>query len=298
MFEVITQTQPDDYQSLTILKDGYTKLGQADEALKASRRLAEAYFNAGSYTLAMQECETIMKVQPNSPEMLAMLGEIETRLNGTQTPVMAVGPNGGLVTSTLGGADGGLVASAMEGGLIRGSNGASDGSLINLQSRSAHALSSDRGDEQLAKFLVMQQLFSDEEVAAGMEAVALENQNLDGQTIAASLIDKLCGQDVKKTEAVLSALIDRTKFAYVPLEYYDLDRQIVRMLPDELTLGRLFVPFDLISRTIMMACCNPYDAAGREAVQQSLDYTVAWYLARPSAVTKALQDSYRLEPKA
>jgi hypothetical protein len=69
-------------------------------------------------------------------------------------------------------------------------------------------------------------------------------------------------------------------------------------LPDELTLGRLFVPFDLISRTIMVACCNPYDAAGREAVQQQLDYTVAWYLARPGAVAKALQDAYRLEAKA
>ena len=70
-------------------------------------------------------------------------------------------------------------------------------------------------------------------------------------------------------------MIDRTKFAYVPLEYYDVDRQIARMLPDHLTLGRLFVPFDLISRTIMVACCNPFDAAGREAVQQSLDYTVS-----------------------
>ena len=59
----------------------------------------------------------------------------------------------------------------------------------------------------------------------------------------------------------LSGLIDRTKFAYVPLEYYDVDRQIARMLPDHLTLGRLYVPFDLISRTIMVACCNPFDAA-------------------------------------
>ncbi len=61
-------------------------------------------------------------------------------------------------------------------------------------------------------------------------------------------------------EKVLSALIDRTKFAYVPLEYYDLDRQIAPMLPDSLTLGRLFVPFDLVSRTMMVACCNPFDA--------------------------------------
>jgi len=99
-------------------------------------------------------------------------------------------------------------------------------------------------------------------------------------------------------DQALSNLIDRTKFAYVPLEYYDVDRQIARMLPDNLTLGRLYVPFDLISRTIMVACCNPFDAAGRDEVQQSLDYAVAWYLARPDAIIKGLQEIYRLESRA
>ena len=55
MFEVITQTQPDDYQSLEILKVAYQKLGKTPEAAKISRRLAEAYYNVGSFSLAMQE---------------------------------------------------------------------------------------------------------------------------------------------------------------------------------------------------------------------------------------------------
>ena len=80
MFEVILQTQPDDYQSLEILKEAYAKVGRATDSLKTSRRLAEAYFNAGSYTLAMQECEVILFKEPNAPEILAMLGDIETRL--------------------------------------------------------------------------------------------------------------------------------------------------------------------------------------------------------------------------
>jgi len=113
-----------------------------------------------------------------------------------------------------------------------------------------------------------------------------------------SLLDYLCKENVDSLEKVLSALIDRTKFAYVPLEYYDIDRQIAPMLPESLTLGRLFVPFDLVSRTMMVACCNPFDAAGREAVQQSVDYTVMWYLARPAAIVRSLQNIYRLESRA
>jgi len=79
---------------------------------------------------------------------------------------------------------------------------------------------------------------------------------------------------------------------------YDTDRQIAPMLPEVLTLGRLFVPFDLVSRTMMVACCNPFDSAGRDAVQQSVDYTVSWYLARPSSIVKTLQSVYRLDSRA
>src|SRR5262249_3635383 len=80
MFEAITQTQPEDYQSLEILREAYTKIGRHDEALRTSRKLAEAYFNAGSYTPALQQCEMILTREPNAPEILAMLGEIEQRL--------------------------------------------------------------------------------------------------------------------------------------------------------------------------------------------------------------------------
>jgi hypothetical protein len=277
MFEVITQTQPDDYQSLEILKEAYQKVGRGADSLKTSRRLAEAYFGAGSYTLAMQECEVILLKEPNAPEILAMLGDIETRLQAAGHAIASTGSKSGLIAPNK--------------------NGAHDGGLVDLQHGKNAQDAHDRGDEHLAKFLVMQQLFTEDQVTKALETVNHLNKDLSGQSLAASLLDKLCRQDTDKVDQSLSGLIDRTKFAYVPLEYYDIDRQIARMLPDHLTLGRLYVPFDLISRTIMVACCNPFDAAGREAVQQSLDYTVTWYLARPDAIIKALQDIYRLESR-
>jgi tetratricopeptide (TPR) repeat protein len=286
MFEVILQTQPDDYQSLEILKEAYQKVGRADDSLKTSRRLAEAYFNVGSYTLAMQECEVILLKEPNAPEILAMLGDIETRLQAAGHTIVATGSKNGLIAQTSGNGVNGLTR-----------KGPDDGGLMDLQ-QSRHGQNlQDRGDDHLAKFLVMQQLFTEDQVEKAMETVKTLNKDLSGQALGASLLDKICRQDTDKLDAALSQLIDRTKFAYVPVEYYDVDRQIPRMLPDNLTIGRLFLPFDLISRTIMVACCNPFDAAGREAVQQSLDYTVTWYLARPGAIIKSLQDVYRLDSK-
>ena len=272
MFEAITQTQPDDYQSLEILKEAYRKVGRDADCVRTSRRLAEAYFTAGSYALAMQECEAVLGKEPNAPDILAMLGEIEARLQAAGAAVVkSAGENG---------------SGQAEGALIDIVPGANVGKVSSLH---------ERGTDHLAKFLIVQQLFPEEEVKPAMKAVDQMNKELPPQTIAASLLDHLCKDDVEKSEKILSALIDRTKFAYVPLEYYDVDRQIAPMLPEHLTLGRLFAPFDLVSRTMMVACCNPFDAAGREAVQQSVDYTVMWYLARPSAIVKALQGIYRLD---
>jgi len=282
MFEAITQTQPDDYQSLEILKEAYAKVGRNDEAFQTSHKLAEAYFNAGSYTQALQECEVILLKEPNAPEIVAMLGNIEARLQASgQALANKSSPVGGLVEAASLRGEGSLI----DVGLGREQR---FGRVTNLH---------ERGDEQLAKFIIVQQLFGEQEVNAVLETVKEANKDLAGHTMAMSLLDELCKDNGSRLEAVLSALIDRTKFAYVPLEYYDTDRQIAPMLPENLTLNRLFVPFDLVSRTIMVACCNPFDIAGREAVQQSVDYNVSWYLAKPAAISKSLQFIYRLGPR-
>ena len=217
MFEAITQTQPDDYQSLEILKEAYQKVGRQEESLRVARRLAEAYFNSGSHTNAMQECEAILVKEPNAPDILAMLGEIETRLQASgQAIVNAASKNGAGEDS-----DGSLIDIGSRAGKV--------GKLANLH---------ERGDDHLAKFLIVQQLFAEEEVNAALEGITRLNKDLSGEALASSLLDTLCKDDEARLETVLSALIDRTKFAYVPLEYYDVDRQIAPMLSCLLRHGR------------------------------------------------------------
>ena len=288
MFEAITQTQPEDYQSLEILKEAYTKIGRHDDALKVSRKLAESYFNSGSYTPALHECEMILTRQPNAPEIVAMLGEIEQRLQASgQAIVEKSKSTSNLVNGPFTKGDGSLVSPTVEGALIDvdPSRGKNLGRIANLQ---------ERGDDHLAKFLIVQQLFTEEHVNSALETTKEANKDLHGQAMALSMLGELTREKPQQLEPVLSALIDRTKFAFVPLEYYDTDRQIAPMLPEYLTLGRLFVPFDLVSRTMMVACCNPFDSAGRDAVQQSVDYTVSWYLARPSSIAQTLRAIYKL----
>lgn len=96
------------------------------------------------------------------------------------------------------------------------------------------------------------------------------------------------------SDNLISGIVERAKYAYIPLENYDVDRQIVKLLPESITLGRLVIPFDIVSRTMMVAVENPFDAGAKAAAEQAVDYHIQWYMATPSAIRKVLRDAYRL----
>src|SRR3989441_2572553 len=81
MFEVITQSQPQDYQSLEILKEAYHKLGREKEVIQASKRIAQAYVMMGQLSSAILEYESVLQRCPEDAEVLAALSEIENKAN-------------------------------------------------------------------------------------------------------------------------------------------------------------------------------------------------------------------------
>ncbi len=301
MFEVISQAEPGDCQSYDILKEAYLKIGQIEAALQVSRKLAEAYLNMGLYSSALLECEGILQLQPNSPDIVALMGEIESRTapanrNGSSTN----GAEFGLVSETSQEPASliALPAARNKGASPNGTNGA-NGKSPNLDPSHDVALdlAGDDGNEHFARFLIFHRLVNESDVTAALARVMAINSKLDGQALAGSLLDEITRTGNQEMDTLLSSLVDSTKFGYVPLEYYDIDRSVVRMLPDNLTLGRLIVPFDIVSRTMMVALCNPFDAAAKQAVQSSLDYHIQWYLAKPAAITRVLRDVYRLDAR-
>src|ERR1700680_2138230 len=79
MFEVITQSQPQDYQSLEILKEAYSKLGREKDVMSTSKRIAQAYVQLGQLSSAILEYETVLQRFPDDPDVQAALKEIETK---------------------------------------------------------------------------------------------------------------------------------------------------------------------------------------------------------------------------
>src|SRR5213078_693042 len=151
----------------------------------------------------------ILTRDPNAPEILAMLGEIEQRLQASGQAIIDKDKSkttSGLASSLFTRNDGSLIAPTGEGALIDvdPTRGKGLGRITNLN---------ERGDDHLAKFLIVQQLFPEEEVNAALEAAKTANKELSGSALATSMLEELCKGKPEQLDAVLSALIDRTKFA-------------------------------------------------------------------------------------
>ena len=82
MFEVITAADPDDYQSMEILKEAYTKLGREKDAIEASKKIAKIYVRLGQISSAILEYEGVLQRSPDDGEALAALGELESKMPG------------------------------------------------------------------------------------------------------------------------------------------------------------------------------------------------------------------------
>src|SRR5271169_1923804 len=92
MFEVITQSQPQDYQSLEILKEAYSKLHREKDVAGTSKRIAQAYVQMGQLSSAILEYETILQRYPNDPDVQAALSQIESKASSFPPEAMPSDP--------------------------------------------------------------------------------------------------------------------------------------------------------------------------------------------------------------
>jgi tetratricopeptide (TPR) repeat protein len=285
MFEVILQSNAEDCQSMEILKEAYWKLNRHSDALAITRKLADTYHSLGQYSSALLEYEGILQKDPNNKEIMAMLSEVEAKLHSVNGKAPADKSSSGDLPIAM---DFGSIITDDPTLITTSATIKSDPGSHEVK------LESD-GNEALAKFLIQHRLAPEDTVKTCLERVVKMNKNAGEGNLAHSLIDEISRTGMTSMENLLCGILDRSKFAYIPLDCYEVDRQVVKMLPESLSLSRMIVPFDLISRTIMIATANPFDAQGKEAVQQLLDYNIQWHVASPAAISRVLREAYRLE---
>jgi Type II secretion system (T2SS), protein E, N-terminal domain len=107
----------------------------------------------------------------------------------------------------------------------------------------------------------------------------------------------LVEEQLVKLEDVLTVMVDRSALPYLPLSTYDTDRDAVCLLPRDLCFEKCIVPFDLISRSVLIATANPFDMAARSQAEVMLAYNVFWYVTSPDEIHGALRRAHGLDSK-
>jgi hypothetical protein len=265
MFEVITQSQPQDYQSLEILKEAYSKLGREKDVVGTSKRIAQAYVQLGQLSSAILEYETILQRFPNDPDVQTALKEIEHKANNL----------------------GGQASSAEPAALTKMATAALNGRKLPGKGQAADV---DDGRQMMHKIFVESKIIS----AGDFDLCwTTPDISLPPNGVVEPFIQVLADKGIVLSDRSLKILADKTRLGYLPLDKYEVDLELARSFPADLCRRWCIMPFDRMSKSILVATANPFN---RQAAKDLADVTpsrLLWYLVPPSEIVLNLRKAFR-----
>lgn len=259
MFEVITQSQPQDYQSLEILKEAYSKMGRDKDFLGTSKRIAQAYVQMGQLSSAILEYETILQRCPEDPDVRSALKQIESKATTfASQPVMIE-----------------AVKSA-----VKAKNVADKAPTLEL----------DDGQQQMRKVFVDTRIIS----SSDFDLCWADSRGTGAKdAIIDPFILVLNDKGIVPVEKSLKILSDKAHTGYLPLDKYDVDLELARKFRAETCRRWCVLPFDRMSKSILVATANPYNQQAAKEIAATTPQRLLWYLATPVEIIKNLRKVFR-----
>ncbi len=262
MFEVIVQSQPNDCQSLEILKEAYTKLGREPDVIRISKRIAEAYTQMGQLSSAILEYETVLQRRPNDAEVQTALRQIEDKASNSAAQSAVSEPA--------------ALAPQSETKFRRRAR-AAEGEI-------------DDGRKTMQKIFVESKV-----VSAGDFDVCWHTPNLTGgqPDVVEPFIQTVHDKGLFTVEKSLKLLADKSRTGYLPLERYEVDMDLLRGFPAEVCRRWCVVPFDRMSKSILVATANPFNQQAAKELAEATPHRLLWYLAAPTELIQTVRKAFR-----
>jgi tetratricopeptide (TPR) repeat protein len=264
MFEVITQSQPHDYQSLEILKEAYAKLGREADAINTSKRIAQAYVELGQLSSAILEYETILQRHPEDPDVQKALKQIESTASSFPAEATA-----------------GLPAPAAK----TASQPEAAAKSSKIPSRDV-----DDGRRTLHRLFVESKIISSSQFDLCWPAPDLSVSPAD---VTEPFIKNLADKDIYAVEKSLKLMSDKSRVAYLPLTSYDMDIELARSFPPAICRRWCILPFDRMSQSIFVATANPFNQQAARELAEGSNSRLLWYLVPPADLVKTIRKIYR-----
>ncbi|MEY4385819.1 MAG: hypothetical protein RLY20_1102 [Verrucomicrobiota bacterium] len=265
MFEVITQSQPQDYQSLEILKEAYNKLGRDKDAVSTSKRIAQAYVQMGQLSSAILEYETILQRFPDDPDVKAALTQIESRAANFSVEAMSPIPE----PASTGGPKGDTGFNKRTGASFKDVDDGRNG---------------------------MKKLFVDGKhiTMADFDLCWPTSDLMISPPDAIDpFIQVLADKSIFPIEKSLKLLVDKSRLGLIPLEKYDLDVELARSFPVDSCRRWCVMPFDKMSKSVLVATANPFNVQAAKELAQATPFRILWYVASPVEIVKNLRKTFR-----
>jgi hypothetical protein len=271
MFEVITQTQSQDYQSLEILKEAYSKLGRDQDVVNTSKRIAEAYVQLGQFSSAILEYETILQRHPEHPEVQAALKEIETKASSfpaEPSPMM------------------------ME---EHPEEHSAPAKLSLAPARSAKVVDMDGkpvedGRDAMGKIFVESKIIS---VGDFDLCWPIPDLSSPPEGVVEPFVQVLSDNGILPEEKSLKLISDKSRTAFLPLGCYDLDLDLTRKFSSVTCQRWCVLPFDRLGKAVLIATANPFNQQAAKELAEAGNHRLVWYLATPAELVKNLRKAFR-----
>jgi hypothetical protein len=268
MFEVITESQPQDYQSLEILKEAYMKLQREDDVIRTSRRIAQAYVHLGQLSSAILEYESILQRHPDDADVMAALGEIEAKANSLSTSAVAPPP-----------VEPEPVARPHSNGVAAQRNGKPVPSDI------------DDGRQTMYKIFVESRLISKGDFDLSWVTPVM---SIPPRQPLEPFIQLLGDKNTVAVEKSLKLIADKSRLGFLPIERYDVDLDLARTFPSESCQRWCVLPFDKMSKSILVATANPFNRQAAKELESATQARLIWYLAPPADIIKWIRRAFRI----
>jgi hypothetical protein len=265
MFEVITQSQPHDYQSLEILKEAYSKLGREKDVIGTSKRIAQAYVTMGQLSSAILEYETILQRYPNDPDVQAALKQIETE--ATNFPLEAMPGE-----TTI------LSKSSLQVGRSSRTPGKPPPAEV------------EDGRGTMYKIFVESKM-----ITAGDFDLCWTTPDPAAPPggVIEPFIQVLADKGILSVDKSVKVVCDKSRAAYLPLKSYDIDMDLTRTFPAATCQRWCVLPFDRMSKSVFVATANPFNQQAAKELAEATRNRLLWYIVPPLDLVSNVRKAFR-----
>lgn len=137
--------------------------------------------------------------------------------------------------------------------------------------------------KQLGELLIERKIISIDQLNK-----ALEYQKVNGGLIGEILVQL----GFSKEEDIAQVLTAQYGFPYLPLANYDIDQDVVKIIPAQVARQFCLIPIDKIGNNLTVAMSNPLNGQAIEDVEMISKCVVQAFVSTTTDIRKAIERSY------